>query len=373
MGIVALPAARIVQHSHCWTFHHLLQKGTFNLEPSTFNDFNEARRSGLDAILLIFIAVALLFDYLNGFHDSANVVATVIASRAMSPRWALAMTALANFLGPFLFGVAVATTIGNEVVTPEAVTVPVAMAALFSAIIWNLITWLLGIPSSSSHALIGGFVGAAIAGYGIDAVNREGLGKVLIALFLSPILGLAFGWLVMKLVMAAGRGLSPRVNQFFLRSQWLTAATLGLSHGTNDAQKTMGIIALGLVAFGVLPQFEVPVWVIAASAGAIALGTATGGWRLIRTMGAGFYRIRATHAFSSQTASTSVILGAALLGGPVSTTQVISSTIVGAGAAERMKKVRWGVAGQIGLAWVVTIPITGLLGALGFLLISALL
>jgi PiT family inorganic phosphate transporter len=301
------------------------------------------------------------------------VVATVIASKAMPPRWALAMTALAEFAGPFVFGVAVATTIGNEVVTSEAVTVPVAMAALASAIIWNLVTWLLAIPSSSSHALIGGFVGAAITGYGIDVVQQDGLARVLIVLFVSPLLGMAFGWIVMKLFLEVGKRISPKVNLVLLRAQWVTTVTLGLSHGTNDAQKTMGIIALGLVAFGVLPQFQVPLWVIAACAAAIALGTATGGWRLIRTMGAKFYRIRPMHAFSSQLASTTVILGAALLGGPVSTTQVISSTIVGAGAAERMKKVRWGVAGQILLAWVLTIPATGLLGALGFLLISALL
>jgi PiT family inorganic phosphate transporter len=323
--------------------------------------------------LVAFVVTALLFDYLNGFHDSANVVATVIASRAMSPRMALGMTALANLLGPFLFGVAVATTIGNEVVTSQAVTIPVAMAALLSAILWNLITWLLGIPSSSSHALIGGFVGAALAGFGLDVIRQDGLFKVILGLFISPVLGMGIGWLVMRLVLRSGQNLPPRVNVFFLKAQWVTAATLGLSHGTNDAQKTMGILTLGLVAFGVLPTFHVPLWVIAASAASIALGTVMGGWRLIKTMGAGFYRIRSTHAFSSQVAGTVVILGAALLGGPVSTTQVVSSTIVGAGAAERMSKVRWGVAGQIALAWLLTIPATVLLGALGFWALQTLL
>jgi inorganic phosphate transporter, PiT family len=327
----------------------------------------------VEPLLIIFIAIALLFDYLNGFHDSANVVATVIASRAMSPRMALGMTALANLVGPFLFGVAVATTIGNEVVTSQAVTIPVALAALVSAIIWNLLTWLLGIPSSSSHALLGGFMGAALAGYGLGVIQEEGLIKVLLGLFISPVLGALVGWVVMRIVLKAGEKLSPRVNIFFLRAQWLTAATLGLSHGTNDAQKTMGILTLGLVAFGVLPTFHVPIWVVAASASAIALGTAMGGWRLIKTMGAGFYRIRSTHAFSSQVAGTVVILGAALLGGPVSTTQVVSSTIVGAGAAERMSKVRWGTAMQIVIAWVLTIPATGLLGALGFWVLSQIL
>ncbi len=243
------------------------------------------------------------------------------------------MTAIANFIGPFLFGVAVATTIGDEVLAPEAVTVPVALAALLSAIVWNILTWWLGIPSSSSHALIGGFVGAAIAGYGTQAIIWSGLQKVLIGLFISPILGLLFGWVVMHLVLFFGQWMTPRANVFFKRAQWGTSLSLALAHGSNDAQKTMGIITMGLVAFGVIPTFEVPTWVIASCAGAIALGTLFGGWRLIRTMGAGFYRVRPIHAFSSQLASTVVILGAALGGAPVSTTQVISSTIVGAGAA----------------------------------------
>jgi PiT family inorganic phosphate transporter len=324
----------------------------------------------MEPLLLIFIAIALTFDFLNGFHDSANVVATVIASRSMAPRSALMLTALTNFAGPFLFGVAVATTIGSEVVNDQAVTIPVALAALVSAIVWNLITWLLGIPSSSSHALIGGFIGAAIAGYGISAVQFEGIGKVFLALFISPIVGLVIGYLIMASIFLFGQGLSPKINEAFLKGQWITAVTLGLSHGTNDAQKTMGILTLGLVAFGVLPRFQVPVWVVAASAGAIAIGTAVGGWRLIRTIGAGFYRVRPAHAFSSQIASSIVILGAALLGGPVSTTQVISSSIVGVGAAERVNMVRWGLAGQILLAWVLTIPATGLLGASVFWIIS---
>ena len=327
----------------------------------------------VEPLLIIFIAIALLFDFLNGFHDSANVVATTIASGAMSPRVALSISALTNFIGPFLFGVAVATTIGTEVVTEEAVTVPTAMAALLSAIIWNLITWWFGIPSSSSHALIGGFVGAALIGFGISAIQIDGLTKVLLALFLSPILGFIFGYIILAFILWIGRRFSPRVNEVFRKGQWLTTITLGLSHGTNDAQKTMGIMTFGLVAFGVLSEFEVPTWVIAASAGAIALGTAFGGWRLIKTIGAGFYRIRAVHAFSSQVAGTAVILGAAILGGPVSTTQVISSSIVGAGSAERVNMVRWGLAGQIAMAWIVTIPATVLLGGLFYLLLVNIL
>jgi len=316
--------------------------------------------------LFIFIFIALAFDFLNGFHDSANVVATAIASQAMSPRTALAMTAMANLVGPFLFGVAVATTVGNEVITEEAVTVPVAMAALISAIAWNLITWLLGIPSSSSHALIGGFVGAAVAGYGVSAIQWGGLLLVLAGLFLSPILGLFFGWVFMHLTIFFAQWLTPRVNIFFRRAQWGTTLTLGLSHGSNDAQKTMGIIAMGLVAFGVLPTFYIPTWVIFASAVSIAAGTALGGWRLIRTIGGGFFRIRPIHAFSSQIASTVVIMSAALIGAPVSTTQVISSSIVGVGSAQRFPMVRWGVAANIAIAWIFTIPVTSLLGAATF-------
>ena len=327
----------------------------------------------MNYLLIFFVVIALIFDFLNGFHDSANVVATAIASRAMSPRFALAMTSLANLAWPFLFGVAVAKTIGNEVVGSEAVTVPVALAALISAIIWNLLTWLLGIPSSSSHALIGGFVGAAVTGFGLGIVHMEGMVKVLIGLFISPLIGLIFGWFVMRQSLFVGRHSPPSINFYFRRGQWLTALALGLSHGTNDAQKTMGIIAMGLVAFGVLPEFRVPFWVIAASATAIALGTALGGWRLIRTMGAGFYRIRAIHAFSSQLASTAVILGAAILGAPVSTTQVISSTIVGAGVAHRMQMVRWNTANQIVVAWILTIPATGILGAVFFLILRSIL
>lgn len=317
----------------------------------------------MNIALIIFVATALVFDFLNGFHDSANVVATAIASRAMSPRKALTISALTNLIGPFLFGVAVATTIGSEVVSEEAMTVQVAIAALVSAIIWNLITWWFGIPSSSSHALIGGFIGAAILGYGIASININGLTIVLIGLFISPVIGLIMGWFFMRIILFVGRLFTPRVNVFFRGGQWFTVTLLGLSHGSNDAQKTMGIIAMGLLAFGVIDTFYVPTWVIFASASAIALGTLLGGWRLIRTMGAGFFRIRPVHAFNSQVASAAVILGSSLIGAPVSTTQVISSSIVGTGAAQRTGMVRWGVFRNIFSAWMLTIPITGLLGA----------
>jgi len=292
----------------------------------------------IEPLLVIFIVVALVFDFLNGFHDSANVVASTIASKAMSPRVALSVSALTNFIGPFLFGVAVATTIGTEVVTQEAVTVPTAMAALLAAIVWNIVTWWFGIPSSSSHALIGGFVGAALIGFGIDAIQMDGLTKVLLALFISPILGFILAYLILQFILFIGRGFSPRINEYFRRGEWITTITLGLSHGTNDAQKTMGILTFGLVAFGVLDEFVVPTWVIAASAGAIALGTAFGGWRLIKTMGAGFYRIRAVH-----------------------------------GSAERVNMVRWGLAGQIAMAWIITIPVTVIMGGIFFLILDAIL
>lgn len=324
-------------------------------------------------LLIIFIAIALVYDFLTGIQNSANVVATVIASRAMSPRVALATSSLANFIGPFLFGVAVAETIGTEVVSEVAVTVPTAMAALLAAILWNIVTWWFGIPSSSSHAFIGGFVGSAVMGYGIYAIQIPGLTRVLLALLISPFLGFVFAYILMAIFLWIGRSLSPRVNQLFLKGQWITMISLGLSHGTNNAQKVMGIITFGLVAFGLLSEFDVPAWVTFISAGALALGTLFGGWRVIRTMGAGFYRIRAIHAFSSQIASTSVILGAALLGGPVSTTQVISSTIVGAGSAERINMVRWGLATQITMAWLITIPATFILGAIFYLLLVAIL
>jgi PiT family inorganic phosphate transporter len=325
-----------------------------------------------EPLLIIFIIIALLYDFLTGIQNSANVVATVIASRAMSPRLALTISAITNFIGPFLFGVAVAETIGTEVVSEAAVTVPTAMAALLAAIFWNILTWWLGIPSSSSHAFIGGFVGSALMGYGFYAIQLPGLTRVLLALLISPFLGFVFAYLLMIVLLWIGRRLSPKVNQLFIKGQWITMITLGLSHGTNNAQKVMGILTFGLVAFGVLPEFVVQTWVIFVSAGALALGTLFGGWRVIRTMGAGFYRIRALHAFSSQIASTSVILGAALLGGPVSTTQVISSTIVGAGSAERINMVRWGLATQIAMAWLITIPATFILGAAFYVLLVAI-
>ena len=324
-------------------------------------------------LLIIIIAIALVFDFLNGMHDSSNIVATMISSRALSPRKALGMTAVAEFVGPFLFGVAVATTIGSEVVDPAAISSAVIIAALSAAIVWNLITWYFGWPSSTSHALVGGLIGAAAIAEGFGTIYLAGMQKVLLALFLSPILGLLIGFLVMKVIYFLARGATPGVNTLFKRGQWGTSVALALSHGTNDAQKTMGIIAMAMVTTGYVSEFQVPWWVITISAGAIALGTLTGGWRLIRTLGGKFYKIRPVHAFGSQFTSAGIILGAALMGGPVSTTQVVSSAIMGAGSADRVSKVRWTVARDIAVAWVLTIPVAALLAAGLYLLIDLLI
>lgn len=324
-------------------------------------------------MLYFLVAIGLFFDFLNGFHDSSNIVATVISSRALRPRTALYFTAAAEFIAPFLFGVAVANTIGKGLIEPASITILVVIAAVLSAVVWNLLTWLIGIPSSSSHALVGGLLGAAILADGINVVHLSGLTKILLALFISPPLGLMVGWLLMRIIQLLFRNAGPRINQAFKRLQILTSLSLALSHGTNDSQKTMGIITLGLVASGYQQTFHVPVWVVAASAGAIALGTAFGGWRLIRTLGGRIYKIRPVHAFTSQAASAGVILGAALLGGPVSTTQVVSSSIMGVGAAERINKVRWQVAQNMIVTWILTIPITGLLAALIYTLLHMII
>lgn len=317
----------------------------------------------MSPIIIAAILLALAFDFLNGIHDSSNVVATIVSSRALSPRGALWMTALANFSGPFIFGVAVAETIGHEIVAAEIISLKVILAALVSAISWNLLTWYLGFPSSSSHALIGGVLGAVIAGAGWRAIQLHGLEKILIALFASPIIGFAFGFIILKASYLLCWNATPRVAGVFKRSQIATGLALALSHGTNDAQKTMGIVTLALVTGGYLKVFAVPMWVIIVCAGMIALGTAVGGWKIIRTLGGKFYKIRPVDGFSAQFASSMVILGASLIGGPVSTTQVVSSAIMGVGAAERPNKVRWRVAQDIAVAWLLTIPATILIAA----------
>jgi PiT family inorganic phosphate transporter len=315
------------------------------------------------SLIVILIVTALAFNFLNGFHDSSNIVATVISSRALPPRVAMGIAAVAEFSAPFIFGVAVATTIGKDIVAPGSVGVGVIMAALLSAILWGIFTWFFGIPSSSSHALIGGIIGAVEVGNGVGAIQLGGLEKVLAALFISPVIGLVAGYLLTKLIFFLARGASPRINGFFKRSQILTALALALSYGANDAQKTIGIITLGLVTTGYLTRFRVPLWVIALCSATIALATMLGGWRLIRTLGAKFYKIRPVDGFSTQLTSASIIMSAALLGGPVSTTHVVSSAIMGVGSAERPNKVRWGVGSHLALAWLLTIPAAALVAA----------
>jgi len=321
--------------------------------------------------LILVIALALVFDFLNGMRDAANIVATMISSRAFSPRTALGIAALAEFFGPFLFGIVVAKTIGDDIVQAQALTLSVIAASLIGAIVWNLVTWFFGIPGSSSHALIGGMIGAVLAGAGLGAIKFEGLNRVLIALFASPLVGFAVGFLLTRIIYFLAQAASPGINEFFKRSQLFTAVALAFSHGTNDAQKTMGIISLSLVIGGALPSFQVLPWVVAVSAAAIAIGTSLGGWRLIRTLGGKFYKIRPLHSFSTQLTSGVVILGASFFGVPVSTSQVVSSAIIGVGSSEQWGKVRWSVAGDIMTTWLITIPASALLSA-GFywLLIS---
>ena len=326
----------------------------------------------LSAEAIGLVAIALIFGFYNGIHDSSNIVATMIATRAMQPRAALVVAAIANGIGPFLFGVAVAKTIGGDIVEKEAVTLPVTYAALISAIALSAGALKFGLPTSSSHALIGGLIGAVWAGFGLEAIHRSGMVKVLLTLFLSPILGLVTGYFFNQFSRFLAKGATPRVNRWFRRGQIFSGATLGLAHGTNDAQKTMGIIVLGLVATGYQQDAtQVPTWVILISALAIAIGTMMGGWSLIRTLGGKFYRVRPIHGFSAQSASTFVILGAALIGGPASTTHVNSSAIIGAGAADRAQMVRWGVLYNILASWLLTIPITAGLGAILYMIISA--
>lgn len=327
----------------------------------------------MNAALLIIICVvilAVIFDFLNGFHDAANVVATMIASRSMSPEVALIVAASCEFIGPFLFGTAVAKTIGKGIVDPGGLDELIILAALSGAIAWNLITWKWGLPSSSSHALVGGLVGAVGAGVGFSYLKTDGLIKVVTALIVSPIIGLIVGFFMKKFFAFLTRGQGPRINIFFKRIQIFSAAGLALSHGANDAQKSMGIITMVLVSNLYLTDFAVPFWVIFICAAAMGLGTAFGGWSIIKTVGSGIYKLRPIHAFSSQMASASVILTAALVGAPVSTTHVVSSSIMGVGAADRMKAVRWHKAIEIVITWFVTIPAAALVAAIVYGVLS---
>ncbi len=313
-------------------------------------------------IIIVVIGLALIASFLTGIHDSSNI-ATMISSRALNARTALTIAAVGEFVGPFIFGIEVANTIGRDVVKSSSININVLLAGLASAIIWILLTWMLGIPSSYSHALVGGFVGAVIITAGWQAIQVHGLITILVFLFVGPVIGFVIGLLVLRVILMLSWNASPRINNLFKLSQVASVFTLAVSQGANDSSKSMGIITLGLIIQGYLHNFNIPTWVVFICAGALAIGTWTGGMRLIRTVGGKFYKIRPVDGFASQAASALVIMSASLLGGPVSTTQIVSSSIMGVGAAERLNKVRWSIGREIATAWLLTIPATALMAA----------
>jgi inorganic phosphate transporter, PiT family len=322
-----------------------------------------------DIILVIVVAAALTFDFTNGFHDTANVVATSISTRAMPPRLAVLFAALFNFAGAFI-SLEVAATVGKGIVDAHAVTNTIVFGGLIGAISWNLATWYFGLPSSSSHALIGGLVGAAFVAQGADAVKGDGLlGKVAVPAVIAPMLAFVVAGLAILVVYRIiGRVRPGPVTRGFRVGQIVSAGLLALSHGTNDAQKTMGIIALALTAHGTISpdHFYVPNWVVISSASAIAVGTYVGGWRIIKTMGSRIIKMDTAQGFSAQGAGAVVILASSHFGYPLSTTHSISGAVMGAGAAKRLSAVRWGIAGNIVLAWVLTLPAAAAIGAAAY-------
>jgi PiT family inorganic phosphate transporter len=316
--------------------------------------------------LVAVIVVALFFDFTNGFHDTANAIATSVSTRALPPRTAVLIAAILNFVGAFV-SFAVAATIAKGIVNPEAITLNVILAGLVGAITWNLITWFLGLPSSSSHALIGGVVGSAIAASGTGVINWDGIWeKVVKPGVLSPMVGFAIAFALMIAIIWIVRRRSPsRVNRVFRRGQIVSGSFVAFTHGTNDAQKTMGIIALALIVSGHLDEdfSRPPSWVIVSSATAMALGTYAGGWRIIKTMGTRIAKIDPPQGFAAQTACAGILWTTAHYGFPVSTTQTITGSVMGAGATRGFNAVRWGIAGNIAVAWVLTLPAAGLVGA----------
>ncbi len=329
---------------------------------------------GLTPLLLAVLGLAVLFDYINGFHDTANAIATSVSTRALKPQWAIAMSAAANFLGAFA-GTAVAKTVGGGLISQQAEGQTVIAAALVGAITWNLITWLMGIPSSSSHALIGGLLGSAGVSAGIGSWNVTAIGqKVLLPLVGSPVLGFLIALLLMVVIFNVFRRVHPKtMNDTFRRLQVLSAGFMAFSHGSNDAQKTMGVMTLALYTAGVIPTFDVPPLVIVAAATAMSLGTAAGGWRIIKTMGSRVVKLDPVHGFAAETTAASVIVVASHFGMPVSTTHVISGAIMGTGASDRFNAVRWAVARNIGVAWVLTIPAAGMFAGIAYLLLRPIL
>jgi inorganic phosphate transporter, PiT family len=328
-------------------------------------------------LLVAVIGLAVLFDYINGFHDTANAIATSVSTRALRPEHAIVMSATANFVGA-LTGTAVAKTISSGLATtPDgAAGQTIVAAALIGATIWNLITWRFGIPSSSSHALIGGLLGAVAASIGPGAIKIQGvIEKVIVPLVLSPVLGLVLGFASMVVILNVFRRANPRrMNDRFRRLQIISAGFMAFSHGSNDAQKTMGIMTLALVAAGLLPtDASIPLWVIVLAASAISLGTAAGGWRIIKTMGQKVVKLDPVHGFAAETTAATIIYTASHFGMPVSTTHVISSAIIGVGSSDRLSAVRWGVAGNIVIAWILTIPASALAAGVAYLVISPIL
>jgi PiT family inorganic phosphate transporter len=318
------------------------------------------------AILLI-ILIALTFDFLNGFHDAANSIATVVSTRVLSPQKAVFWAAFFNFLAAFVLGTHVAKTLGSGMIDLSVVTQEVVVAGLVGAIIWNLITWYFGIPVSSSHALIGGYAGAAVAKAGWGSIVPAGWTKTLEFIVLAPLIGLVLAFVLMTVVTWLFRRWNPfRLDKLFRRLQLVSAGLYSLGHGGNDAQKTMGIITGLLVASGHLRKFEVPTWVILISNAAIALGTAFGGWRIVKTMGTKITKLQPFGGFCAESAGALTLIGATLGGIPVSTTHTITGAIVGVGATKRLSAVKWGVAGRIVWAWILTIPLAAAMSAITF-------
>jgi len=327
------------------------------------------------ALIVFIILVALTFDFLNGFHDAANSIATVVSTRVLSPNKAVAWAAFFNFVAAFVLGTHVAKTIGSGMIDLKAVTQEVILAGLIGAILWNLITWYYGLPVSSSHALIGGYAGAAIMKSGsFGVILLSGWTKTLLFIVLAPLIGLILGFAMMVMVTWIVRRWRPsRVDRQFRKLQLLSAAAYSLGHGGNDAQKTMGIITGLLVTSGYLTEFKVPIWVILLSHAAIALGTLFGGWRIVKTMGTKITKLQPVGGFCAETAGAITLMGATLAGIPVSTTHTITGAIVGVGSTRRLSAVKWGVAGRIVWAWVLTIPISAAIAAAAYLIVVRIL
>ena len=318
------------------------------------------------------IAVALVFDYINGFHDAANSIATVVSTRVLTPGQAVVWAAGFNFLAAFGFGTAVASTVGKGMVDLSVVTSAVILSGLIGAIVWDLITWFVGLPTSSSHALVGGYAGAAVAKAGWTAIVASGWVKTLIFIVLAPLMGMALGLTLSIITIWLFKDFAPRrVDKWFRRLQLVSAALYSLGHGTNDAQKTMGIIAGVLVTAGYLQTFTIPLWVILAAHAAIALGTLSGGWRIVHTMGSKITKLQPFGGFAAETAGAITLFVASGLGVPVSTTHTITGAIVGVGSVRRVSAVRWGVARQIVWAWVMTIPASAAIAAITYAIVAA--